>query len=59
MLGEVRMVAYSQNPTGLSFFLQGGFARVYEVHDPRGVRSAVKVIVKQSLKTKKAKTKVR
>ena len=36
-----------------------GFARVYEVKDHRGVLSACKVVTKTSLKTKKAKTKVR
>ena len=37
---------------------QGGFARVYEVEDRRKQRLACKVVTKQSLKTKKAKTKV-
>jgi len=37
---------------------EGGFARVYEVKDPRGARQACKVVTKSSLKTKKAKTKV-
>lgn len=40
-------------------FVQGGFARVYEVKDVRGSRAACKVVTKSSLKTKKAKTKVR
>lgn len=38
--------------------VKGGFARVYEVKDSKGTRSAVKVVTKTSLKTKKAKTKV-
>ncbi|KAH9924034.1 Pkinase-domain-containing protein [Fomitopsis serialis] len=37
---------------------EGGFARVYEVQDSRGSRSACKVVTKSSLKTKKAKTKL-
>ncbi|KAH9930802.1 kinase-like domain-containing protein [Amylocystis lapponica] len=37
---------------------EGGFARVYEVQDARGVRAACKVVTKSSLKTKKAKTKL-
>ncbi|KAI9061979.1 Pkinase-domain-containing protein [Trametes sanguinea] len=37
---------------------EGGFARVYEVQDARGHRSACKVVTKSSLKTKKAKTKL-
>ncbi|KAK7685405.1 hypothetical protein QCA50_011268 [Cerrena zonata] len=37
---------------------EGGFARVYEVQDRRGGRCACKVVTKQSLKTKKAKTKL-
>ncbi|PPQ83030.1 hypothetical protein CVT26_012074 [Gymnopilus dilepis] len=37
---------------------EGGFARVYEVKDPRGSRLACKVVTKLSLKTKKAKTKL-
>ena len=41
-----------------SFFIQGGFARVYEVQDAEGLRHAIKVVTKDSLKTKKAKTKV-
>lgn len=42
------------------FFLpKGGFARVYEVADRAGVRQAIKVVTKDSLKTKKAKTKAR
>ena len=38
---------------------EGGFARVYEVEDRRGQRCACKVVTRASLKTKKAKTKVR
>lgn len=38
---------------------QGGFARVFEVEDKAGSRLAIKVVTKNSLKTKKAKTKVR
>jgi cell cycle serine/threonine-protein kinase CDC5/MSD2 len=37
---------------------EGGFARVYEIQDKRGAKSACKVVTKASLKTKKAKTKV-
>lgn len=37
--------------------MQGGFARVYEVIDPDGVRRAVKVVNKANIKTKKNKTK--
>ncbi|KAM5543681.1 hypothetical protein V8D89_002932 [Ganoderma adspersum] len=37
---------------------EGGFARVYEVQDARGHRSACKVVTKCSLKSKKAKTKL-
>lgn len=36
---------------------QGGFARVYEVLSPDGVRRAVKVVNKANIKTKKNKTK--
>ncbi|KAF9550436.1 Pkinase-domain-containing protein [Agrocybe pediades] len=42
----------------VGFLGEGGFARVYEVKDPRGMRYACKVITKSSLKTKKAKTKL-
>jgi hypothetical protein len=42
----------------MKFFVQGGFARVYEVKDVHGSRLACKVVTKSSLKTKKAKTKV-
>ena len=38
---------------------QGGFARVYQVRDSRNTYLACKVVTKSSLKTKKAKTKVR
>ncbi|EKM57520.1 uncharacterized protein PHACADRAFT_115710 [Phanerochaete carnosa HHB-10118-sp] len=37
---------------------EGGFARVYEVEDRQRKRWACKVVTKQSLKTKKAKTKL-
>ncbi|GJE85129.1 Pkinase-domain-containing protein [Phanerochaete sordida] len=37
---------------------EGGFARVYEVEDRQKKRWACKVVTKQSLKTKKAKTKL-
>ncbi|KAH9923446.1 Pkinase-domain-containing protein [Epithele typhae] len=37
---------------------EGGFARVYEVQDARGERTACKVVTKSSLVTKKAKTKL-
>ncbi|KAG8984611.1 Cell cycle serine/threonine-protein kinase cdc5/MSD2, partial [Tulasnella sp. 427] len=43
--------------TRIGFLGEGGFARVYEVADLRGERSAVKVVTKSSLKTKKSKTK--
>ncbi|TFK73378.1 Pkinase-domain-containing protein [Pluteus cervinus] len=42
----------------IGFLGEGGFARVYEVQDPRGTRLACKVVTKTSLKTKKAKTKL-
>ncbi|KAF8524388.1 kinase-like domain-containing protein [Hysterangium stoloniferum] len=44
--------------TRIGFLGEGGFARVYEVKDAQGARSAIKVITKTSLKTKKAKTKL-
>ncbi|KAG8906238.1 Cell cycle serine/threonine-protein kinase cdc5/MSD2 [Tulasnella sp. 417] len=44
--------------TRIGFLGEGGFARVYEVADLRGERSAVKVVTKSSLKTKKSKTKL-
>lgn len=44
--------------TRVGFLGEGGFARVFEVQDPRETRLACKVITKTSLKTKKAKTKV-
>ncbi|KAI0075547.1 Pkinase-domain-containing protein [Panus rudis PR-1116 ss-1] len=37
---------------------EGGFARVYEVRDRTGARSACKVVTKDSLSSKKAKTKL-
>ncbi|TDL22776.1 Pkinase-domain-containing protein [Rickenella mellea] len=42
----------------VGFLGEGGFARVYEVEDARGTRLAIKVVTKNSLKTKKAKTKL-
>ncbi|TFY65776.1 hypothetical protein EVG20_g5313 [Dentipellis fragilis] len=42
----------------VGFLGEGGFARVYEVEDNRGLRYACKVVTKSSLKTKKAKTKL-
>ena len=42
----------------MKFFVQGGFARVYEVKDAHSTRLACKVVTKSSLKTKKAKPKV-
>ncbi|KAG2008894.1 AGC/Akt protein kinase [Coprinopsis cinerea AmutBmut pab1-1] len=42
----------------VGFLGEGGFARVYEVQDPRGSRLACKVVTKSALKTKKAKTKL-
>ncbi|KXN92919.1 Cell cycle serine/threonine-protein kinase CDC5/MSD2 [Leucoagaricus sp. SymC.cos] len=44
--------------TRVGFLGEGGFARVFEVEDPRHNRLACKVITKTSLKTKKAKTKL-
>ncbi|GJJ15054.1 hypothetical protein Clacol_009329 [Clathrus columnatus] len=49
-----RSLAFSR----VGFLGEGGFARVYEVKDVKGVRCAIKVITKSSLKTKKAKTKL-
>ncbi|WVR03341.1 hypothetical protein IAU60_000332 [Kwoniella sp. DSM 27419] len=40
------------------FLGEGGFARVYEVKDQKGKRRAVKVVTKESVKTKKNKTKL-
>jgi hypothetical protein len=45
--------------TRMGMLGEGGFARVYEVKDMRGNKLAIKVVTKASLKTKKAKTKVR
>ncbi|KAF6764483.1 other/PLK protein kinase [Ephemerocybe angulata] len=42
----------------VGFLGEGGFARVYEVQDPKGHRLACKVVTKSALKTKKAKTKL-
>ncbi|KAF6742775.1 kinase-like domain-containing protein [Ephemerocybe angulata] len=42
----------------VGFLGEGGFARVYEVQDPKGNRLACKVVTKSALKTKKAKTKL-
>ncbi|KAF8649339.1 hypothetical protein AX16_005874 [Volvariella volvacea WC 439] len=42
----------------IGFLGEGGFARVYEVKDPRGVRFACKVIARSALTSKKAKTKL-
>ncbi|KAF8630974.1 hypothetical protein AX15_002697 [Amanita polypyramis BW_CC] len=42
----------------VGFLGEGGFARVYEVKDHRNSRLACKVVTKNSLKTKKAKTKL-
>ncbi|KAH9991935.1 kinase-like domain-containing protein [Russula vinacea] len=42
----------------MSFLGEGGFARVYQVRDPRNNHLACKVVTKSSLKTKKAKTKL-
>lgn len=44
--------------TRVGFLGEGGFARVFEVKDPKDTSLACKVITKSSLKTKKAKTKV-
>lgn len=57
-LGEVCMHSFCTCPP-FDVLSQGGFARVYEVKDVRGTRHACKVVTKSSLKTKKAKTKVR
>ncbi|KIM91385.1 hypothetical protein PILCRDRAFT_810665 [Piloderma croceum F 1598] len=48
----------SLNYHRVGFLGEGGFARVYEVKDVRGTRLACKVVTKNSLKTKKAKTKL-
>ncbi|WVQ80413.1 hypothetical protein IAT38_002518 [Cryptococcus sp. DSM 104549] len=42
----------------VGFLGEGGFARVYEVQDQKGLRRAVKVVSKASIKTKKNKTKL-
>ncbi|KAF5368904.1 hypothetical protein D9758_002954 [Tetrapyrgos nigripes] len=42
----------------VGFLGEGGFARVYEVKDNHHKRYACKVVTKESLKTKKAKTKL-
>ncbi|WWD22337.1 hypothetical protein CI109_106828 [Kwoniella shandongensis] len=46
------------NYTRVGFLGEGGFARVFEVQDPKGSRKAVKVVTKASIKTKKNKTKL-
>jgi cell cycle serine/threonine-protein kinase CDC5/MSD2 len=58
-LGEVRTTrSLCSNRQELTGNFQGGFARVYEVKATGGIRLACKVVTKDSLKTKKAKTKV-
>ncbi|KAJ4473142.1 kinase-like domain-containing protein [Lentinula aciculospora] len=42
----------------VGFLGEGGFARVYEAEDVRGVRVACKVVTRSSLTTKKTKTKL-
>ncbi|ORY31914.1 kinase-like domain-containing protein [Naematelia encephala] len=42
----------------VGFLGEGGFARVYEVVDQHGERRAVKVVAKESIRTKKNKTKL-
>ncbi|KAK8845391.1 hypothetical protein IAR55_006104 [Kwoniella newhampshirensis] len=46
------------NYSRVGFLGEGGFARVFEVQDPKGIRKAVKVVSKASIKTKKNKTKL-
>lgn len=57
-LGEVNILALQCQYIAHFCISKGGFARVYEVQDHRGQTSAIKVVTKDSLKTKKAKTKV-
>jgi hypothetical protein len=59
LLGEVCCKVPASPLSLWAHTLQGGFARVYEVKTPKGHRVACKVVTKESLKTKKAKTKVR
>ncbi|KAF8531148.1 Pkinase-domain-containing protein [Gautieria morchelliformis] len=54
----IRDVGRSVAFTRVGFLGEGGFARVYEVKDGKGIRNAIKVVTKTSLKTKKAKTKL-
>lgn len=56
-LGEVSQPSHLGRPDADGEF-QGGFARVYEIETANRDRLACKVVTKNSLKTKKAKTKV-
>ena len=58
-LGEVRFDLLHGDGETLLTRLKGGFARVYEAVSKGGSRHAIKVVTKTSLKTTKAKTKVR
>ncbi|ORX33581.1 kinase-like domain-containing protein [Kockovaella imperatae] len=44
--------------TRVGFLGEGGFARVYEVQDQNGNHKAIKVVAKQSIRSKKNKTKL-
>ncbi|THH04397.1 hypothetical protein EW145_g5554 [Phellinidium pouzarii] len=54
----IRDNTHSASYSRVGFLGEGGFARVYEVQDKTGLRQAIKVVTKDSLKTKKAKTKL-
>ncbi|KAI0027458.1 kinase-like domain-containing protein, partial [Vararia minispora EC-137] len=54
----IRDKARDQRFRRVAFLGEGGFARVYEVADEKNKRMACKVVTKESLKTKKAKTKL-
>ncbi|EJC98313.1 Pkinase-domain-containing protein [Fomitiporia mediterranea MF3/22] len=54
----IRDTAHAVSYSRVGFLGEGGFARVYEVQDRKGQRQAIKVVTKDSLKTKKAKTKL-
>ncbi|KAI5122621.1 hypothetical protein M0805_008710 [Coniferiporia weirii] len=54
----IRDNTHSVSYSRVGFLGEGGFARVYEVQDRTGLRQAIKVVTKDSLKTKKAKTKL-
>ncbi|KAH8108768.1 Pkinase-domain-containing protein [Phellopilus nigrolimitatus] len=54
----IRDTSHSESYSRVGFLGEGGFARVYEVQDRAGTRQAIKVVTRDSLKTKKAKTKL-